>query len=1261
LLSKTRGMILSRVLSRADVAVPGNLSIEKASWPSLEKLEFTGISWVDGADSLVVADRVFVSVDLMSLFEKDIRVEYAIVEGASVNVPAIRKRFAKPEKSPARTEKSEGGFPRDGSVPGIPSIYAERIIIGASSVRVSETSEFNDITADLGLDLTSGASPWARIDTLAVKGPAGSWRVDGLSLYVAPDKGLIEGEGTGALSANWPFRFSVTPLGKDRFALALTTDRADTASSKGPADSATMSSGGKDSVQSGVGAWLDLTLGREGLRVQSVTFDGRLRTPGVAELSKTPLFGPRVAGLPDLDGLGLAVRGTAILGEEPSVDVTCSLERNDWIEGGEIDGAYGGDGLFLRQVSLDLPDLSIAGRGALNADSLRASAEIRVKGSRWLETLFPGVEHPEPLSGTIGVTAAQARSGSVVRARIAAAGTAGTFTLDSLDVQTDLSLDGAAPSRVVLTAEAKGLCLGVGADVIREPDILLKLAPILLQTTPVDPSRIVFSKGAKREIRYSPANKTVLVHNALITGDLGELAISVDLDAGKRGPYSLEYRAMTPPSVLLKILGISEEETTRFLADWETDAPFSIAVDGDLISTEGPRIAGSGTFSLPGPRNLAAMLPDSAQVDDLGPLRGRISFLTAPGPAGVSFNAAVDFDSTVWIRSSVVRVHGGSGEVVVDTTGIAVEGISAGFSGSIDRGIFDVEADVSVKDSGFARRFARAFPDLVLEGEAEFRGTPRKPMLSAKLNGSLKGSAYAVPNFTVEVEVDTTRATAVVRAPAGVTTSQLRLSRAVATVTSVGAGGSLFPLRFSVDAAGERLALKQSLRADTTGGLTIDVDTLEIVVGEQDLRARRPFRVRPLPGTEGFSVENVDLSGSLGEIRLDGILQPDSTDISGVVSIVFPETPPPALKRPNLWPESIELDFQASGAHDVAASLRVTGMELVDDRRPELELEMKSDEKGVGIVLAIADSLGDIIRCNGTVPAEVRVYPPSVVLTDGTVSFDAVMDRVPIAARWIAPQGEVQRDKIIYLNGRVEAGGTAADPAGAAKLSLEFPNWPKLSEYRIEVAAVMGSRAGVDSVLEADHLGVSSELAKDFMGRFRMGLAAALRLEREGRAVLSARAAYPYQVSLHPLRAGVVEDGSVEMLVESEEIPVTDFDPLLPLDIGLGGSVKIALTADGPVHDFSLDGKIETTNLDIAVADKVEVLAKSDIRLSGSRAHPVIKGEMEIKRGLIRVPDMPKNLHAREGQAFLWSDSITTAPADTASALGGAAETAKPE
>ena len=179
----------------------------------------------------------------------------------------------------------------------------------------------------------------------------------------------------------------------------------------------------------------------------------------------------------------------------------------------------------------------------------------------------------------------------------------------------------------------------------------------------------------------------------------------------------------------------------------------------------------------------------------------------------------------------------------------------------------------------------------------------------------------------------------------------------------------------------------------------------------------------------------------------------------------------------------------------------------------------------------------------------------------------------------------------------------------------------------------MGTRAGVDSVLKADHLGVARELEKDFMGRFRTGLAAGLRLEREGRAVLSARAVYPYQVSLHPLRAGIVEDGRVEVRVESEEIQLADFDPLLPMDIGLGGSVAVALTADGPVHDFSLDGKIETKDLDITVADRAEILAKSDVRLSGSRARPVIEGDLEIRRGLIRVPDMPKNLHAREGKA----------------------------
>ena len=198
--------------------------------------------------------------------------------------------------------------------------------------------------------------------------------------------------------------------------------------------------------------------------------------------------------------------------------------------------------------------------------------------------------------------------------------------------------------------------------------------------------------------------------DVLITGDMGELAVGADLDAGKRGPFSLAYRAMTPPPVLLKALGISEEETERLRAEWALDAPFALAVEGELSSTEGPRMTGSGTFSLPGPRNLAVLFPDSARVGDLGPLSGSISFLTAPDSAGLSFGAGLDFASTEWIRSSSVRVRGGSGEVVIDTTGIAVEGIAAGLRGRIDHGIFDLTARVSVKDSGFAQALRARHP-----------------------------------------------------------------------------------------------------------------------------------------------------------------------------------------------------------------------------------------------------------------------------------------------------------------------------------------------------------------------------------------------------------------------------------------------------------------------------------------------------------------------------------------------------------------------
>jgi len=1239
LLPPARARILSKVLTRADAVLPGEFSIGKTSWPSLESVEFTGILWVDGADSLLSADRVFISVDLLSLFKKDVRIESVFIEGVSANVPAIQARFAKPERAPSTAEKKQRGFPRHGSIPGLPSVAAERIRLTAPSIRLSAAGAISGLIVDVGFDLTPNAPPWVRVDTLAMNGPADTWRVDGLSLYVAPDRGVIEGRGSGAVSPHWPARFSVSPLGKDRFKLVLSTDAE---------DAAAISTGAIDSTQAEIGAWFDVGLAREGVRVRSATFDGRIRTPGTADISQDPAFAQRVEGLPDLDGLGLNLRGTAGFGEKLTADVTCTLEKNNWIEGGVIAATLGKEGLSLQRVALDFPDLSLVGAGSLDADSMKASAEIRVKGSRWLDTFLPAIEHPEPFSATIGVEAARASGGSVVRARVTAEGRVGDFALDGLGVNAELSLDGAAASRVVLTAAAMDLHLGIAAEVIRQPDILVSLAPIILQRDPVPPSSIVFSERTKGTLRYSAASKTLLLEGVRVTGDMGDLTVDAELDPEKHGPFSLAYRLMTPPPVLLDALKLSGEKARSLREQWATDAPFSLVVKGDLISTEGPRITGSGTFSLPGPRNFAALLPDSARLEDLGPLGGEISFSTAPDSAGMGFVAELDFDSTEWIGSSVVRVRGRPGEVLIDTAGVAVEGVSAGVSGRIDHGVFDVTAKVSMSDPKFARRFAGAVPDGNLEGRVDFRGTPQRPVLSAKFDGSLKGKGFAVPEFTAEVDLDTTRVAAVVRAPAGITTPQVRLNRAVARAWSVEGEHRLFPIRISLDAAGEKLALRQSLHADTTGGVIVDVDTLELAVGSQDLRARRPFRIRPLTGRGGFSIEDVDLSGTLGTVRFEGVLQPDSSDITGAVSIVLPENPPPALTRPHLWPRSIELDFAASGSRDVKASLHVSGFTLVDERRPVFGIEMESHEDQVEAVFTVTDSLGEIVRCRGTVPAAVTIYPPSVALRDGPISADAVMDRVPLVARLVGPGARIPRDEIIRLNGRLVAGGTAASPAGAAKLSFEFTDWPKLSQYRAEIEAVLGSRAGLDSLMNLDRVGVSRELTKDVFERLPRGLAASFRLERERRPVLSVRAAYPLHVSLNPYRVRIPEDGRVDVRVESEEIPLSDFDPLLPLDIGLGGYITLAFKGEGPVHDFTLDGKIATRDLEISMADKARLVAKSDVRLSGTSARPVIKGDVEIASGLIRVPDMPKTLHAREGKAILWRDSLTAAAPDTA-------------
>jgi len=1229
-----RSMTLREVLSRTKASLPGSLTVQKASWPSIGTIDLEGIEWTDGADSLASAGRVCVSVELTSFLKRDIRVESVLIEGLLADIPAITARF--PHSDGPRPEKEEkrSVFPRSGSLPFFPSVAVERIRVTAPAILVSNATTMNDVTIDAGLDISHGAAPWLRVDTLKVRGPEGTWRVDELTLYIAPDRGLIKGHGKGAVSPDWPLDLSLTPLGRDHFKLNLSTS---TRESAAPPEE--------------TGLDLDLELAREGLRVRTVSFDGRVRTPGTRELSKDPEFAPRVDSLPDLDGLDLGLRGTIGFGKKFNADLSCDIEKNNWLDGGEFLLKYNEEGLSLSKIVIAMPGLSLAGEASMNADSVTAAAELRVNGTRWAKILLPDVELPKPLFATIAISAARATGHPTVRADLNAEGDVAGFSINRFHVKSELSLDGAAPSRVVLTTETRGVHVGVAAEILRKTDISVSVTPIVLREAPLSPSSIVFSREEAGTIRYSTTNKNMTVDGVRVTGDFGDLAVDAELDPRRQGAFSLAYRLRTPPTVLARALGLSEENEQQFRKDWAIDGPFSVDVEGELALADGPHVAASGTFSLPGPRNLALLLPDSARIDDLGPLAGTFSLSTTPGAQGIRFDTTADLGATKWIDSSAVHLIKRGAAVVIDTAGVAFKGITVGVSGTVEHRVFDVAANVAVSDSKWFQRFSRSVPDVEIRGKAHFRGTPKRPTLDAKVEGSIKGTNYRVPEFTAIVGLDTTRVTAVVRAPRGISTPLLRLNRVDAELFSIVGRAGIFPIRLSLDAAGENLALHQSLRADTAGGVSVEVDTLDLTVAGQDLRTRKPFRIHLLSDRQGISIEDAELAGTLGTVRMSGTLRPDSSNVSGAVEVTLPEKPPPAFTRPHLWPERLDLEFEAKGTDDVAARLDVRGFMLVDQSRPTLHVEISGDADGIEGALSVADSSEKIVTSHGRFPASVRIYPPSLVFRDGPISFDALLNRVPAVTRVIGPAGKIPRDEIIRIGGHVTARGTAASPTGFATLSFEFADWPKMSQYRAVLEAALGAPTSVDSLETHDGAGVSPELKVVWEEQGGRGLSALLRLEREGRPVLTARAHYPLYLSLHPPVVRTTKDGRIDLRVESEEIPLADFDPLLPLNVGLGGLVTVKITASGPPEDLAIDGALTTKGLEVSVAQKARLAARSDIRLSGSSRRSTIKGDVEIASGLIRVPDMPKNLHALEGKALLWRDSLAVTGRDTVAAV----------
>jgi len=1283
LLPPVRSRILSEAINRANESLPGSLSVRESGWDLPLSLRLEGLAWTDEPDTLLAAERIHISVRPLPLLSKDVKISNMSGEGLVADIPAVKGRFAGSEAPPkAEPDTSKGGgFPRAGSFPGLPSISIENFDLSAVSVRLSETASVGDFVTVGGLDLSFGNPPEVGLDRLAAilqtDGPTDGATVRNATLEVDLDRGLIKGSVEGRLTPDLPLYLSITPTGENAFDLVLTEIEG-----AAPPDAA--------------GLKLSGVLVRSGRRLGSLSFDGLLLTPGTEDLADMPGLSERLKGLPPLEGLSVSLDGSLDISPMVAASLKAELGPNPWLEGGRLEAAYGGGVLELDTLLVRLPDLQAGAAGKLSGETIDARCALRVTGTRWLRTFRPEASAPESLAVSLTAEAHGAKASPGLDASLDASARFGGFVLDSLALHASSPGGEDGRAQVDLEALAMDMMVAAQAEIDLSGDPTATLSPITLDYVAAAPGHARRSVSlAPGTITYEREPKSLILDNVSVTGALGDLHLGGKVSASEPGAVRLRWEWPEPPAVLAGTLSPVQLDTLR--TDWPEEAPFHIEMDAKVDpDAEGFLTEAEGSLFLPGPRTLAVLLPAGAELDDMGPVTGDLLLKTISAYGGTGRRVTLDLTSTEWLDFARASLTAAGGITSVDTVGVALDGAKAGLTGTLRDGRWDARADLALLDASLLRRFSPSAGEglnIEVTAEAGFRGTFDEPNLNASFVGSAASPSFRLPKLVGRARWDGLGLAARVLAPEGLATEILSLNEAVASYETgdrstagldMGAPDegdsqpeavSLFPGRLSVSLKGDGLEFVHAADIDNPDGWRISADTLYVKLSNGDLRNARPFEVSLKPEENLFAVRDLLLSGSLGRVRADGHSCPDSCRLLAEALLNLPEEPPIAGVPVGLWPDSLDLSLSSTGHREIVAKASVTGIDLGDRSDLKARLELSGAGRSLDLRMAVLDDGAAILDAEGSLPATITPYPPKASIDEGPVRFEAVLSDFPAPLR--DPRKEIPADErsTARLDGRITIGGTTRDPSGHMRTQLSFPRWPEMSKYLVHCEANLSSNPGDSPALEKERS--KTEQAKPESGARPggprsdsdrpgpelpggPGLRVAFALTNADGSLLTGTVSYPIAFSLAPAALRSLDEGELEVRVDSGALPLEDLDSFLPPNVGLGGTCTLAFKASGPVKNPTLDGRLAAENFEVSLDDGTRVRSSGTVNLSGTRKKPSVEGKVEIYNGVIRVPEKTKELHPTDGEAVLWEnktdptiDQDEASPDDTDNATRG--------
>ena len=1227
LVPAVRNGVLSLAVSRATSSLPGDLTVRQASWAALGSFEMADILWTADEDTLLAVQRFTINANLNALLSKDIRIDEVIVQGLTVNLPAIEQRSSRDNETPTAEESSRRGFPRDGAIAGIPSIAVGRVVVETGSVRINNDVEIDNVSLDASLDISAGASPRFSIAKLLARTRDGSWSVDSLSLILDLGEGQLAGGGHGTLGPGRQIDLDIQSSAPDSVDIKLAP---------------------RDSTMDATGPGLVIRIGfeRHGITLEAVHFTAEVQTTSRSNLSRMPAIGSRLDPVPEFDRITIGSSGTVRLEPRFTAQATCRLGVKPWLDEGRANIHYENGELSIEDLALASYDVSIAGSTHIRKDSTRADLRLAVKGARTLGMIAPEFGVPDGLTANISATVDVENKTRTAAVRIDANGQSKGFVIDDLFLDANLSLQENARSTATIIAEAKGFSIGVATTIDHGEETSVTLSPILFSAGPIDRARSYGVPNADSQIRYEHSSRDLSVEDVRIRGGAGNFVVNVRVDSTMSGTYNIACRLPQPPPILTRALSIESRTLDSLRALWTTGDSYDFDVSGELTGGETKTIHAVAGFTLPGPATLAPLFPDSVRLDNLGPLRGSITLDALLMEDGPQVSVSGNLDGTEWIDSSIFEINRSGSTVTVDTVGISVPAASIGVRGTMISEDLDLVADLSVIDSSFVRRFYPMAPEVRVDANARITGRRTDPLVTVSLAADVRHDAFSAPHITSRISHSSDRTRIELETPGGLATSIATLDSLKIEYESIENGATL-PARVRVRTSGKGVSFSQSCVIDTTAGIRINVEALRLSVVEKDLVASRPFAL--IVQNDGLSIEKLDLAGSLGMVQASGSLGGSAGSFVCDANISLPEEPASLEIPEHLWPKRLELHAQAT-QNAIDGRVRLEGFSLAHGLRSTLAIEVETVSDTLFAHLAIADTINTLLDARLSIPALVTTYPPAITVRNGRVGFDAGFNDYPSAIYFLRDNIEIPEEEVSRISGQIHIDGTTAAPTGHATATISFPDWPKLSVYQLGLEARLGAGNPVNSPLLER---VVRELPDGISNRLVVGC----ELKEGADEVLFGALGYPLQISLQPYRVDVTDGERLHAILRSKDLPLGRFDPVLPTDLSLKGLCTIDVTVDGPTDDPALKGQIIGSGLEVSIAEQASVAADGTISIGGTTRKPQIDGNIDVTRGLIQIPEKRQDLHPTKGDARLLADTLmarsgSDTPADSTAAGG---------